>query len=140
MSREDKDSPHECAQTWIANADGSWMRVWDLCQNEPEAAWAVLKEIYEQHPSADTLCRLATGPLAELLHKHGVRVIGRAETLGWHEERFARVLAQIPRRGMFVEVWRRVRGAVEKWPSAQATGARSGHPYESVQRQRTRAG
>jgi hypothetical protein len=120
----------ECARAWIADSDFFSYVLWQLCRAKPEEAWAIIKEIYEQHPSEDTSCRLALGPLEDLLFANGERVIDRVEELGQREERFARVLAQVPQRGMPDEVWRRLRGAVEKWPGANPPE----HPTDTLKK------
>jgi hypothetical protein len=119
MSFKHEKEPKAYARAWIADTEDYRLHLGKLCLREPEAAWALIKEVCDQRPSAEILGRLATGSLEDLLYEHGKQVIGRIEELGRRDERFAWVLAQVPQRGMPAEVWRGVRRAVQKWPGGK---------------------
>jgi Family of unknown function (DUF6869) len=129
-----KPSVESLADDWIAFerypnpnhapehvSDRAWA-LYDLCREQPELAWAVIRSIVGRYSEADLfteretearriVARLAAGPLENLLAEHGPSLIGKVEAEAGRDRRFFWALGCVWKNAMTEDVWARVRRA-----------------------------
>ena len=114
----------ELADTWLAHVcataytsdrgnrndpSGSFEKVWDICREDPEAAWSFILYTLADRRSEDVLSILAAGPLEDLLAKHGDRIIERVELEARRNPRFAMLLGGVWQNVIDDAIWQRVK-------------------------------
>lgn len=114
------------AEAWIEvhhrsedeNGEHFWafIKLSDLCDNEPEVCWKVIHLIRQLDGSDTILANLAAGPLENLLVYHGSDFIDRIEALAAHDQQFKKLLGAVWQRDMPDAIWKRVKAvAAPSW-------------------------
>lgn len=125
-----RDSLEKLASAWIAlnnrstppdlNIDdpNQWAhdRLWTMCQNDPDQAWAAILYIVERVPNDYVLGNLAAGPLENLLGCHGEEMIDRVERKAAANPAFKKMLSGVWKNDISETVWRRIEIARETLP------------------------
>jgi len=116
----DLDEINKIAKTWIElqrhpedSADREeifWShdRLWELIQDDPEAAWNII-QIIRREGSDLILSNLAAGPLEDLLVAHGDQFIDRVEALADHDAQFKKLLGATWQNAMPATLWSRIK-------------------------------
>jgi hypothetical protein len=84
----------------------AWVRLHELHQQDPEAAWSVILEIHRLDPSLDNT--LAAGPLENLLWGYGEAFIERVEEEVYNDPSFLEVVVGVDPCGMLEDVTHRL--------------------------------
>ncbi|HJU20771.1 MAG TPA: hypothetical protein VJ770_30350 [Stellaceae bacterium] len=91
-------------------------RLSNLCENDPEAAWSVIEEIFQKDSNDLILSNLGAGPLEDLLAKHGAQFIDRIERRAAKDEKFRKLLGIVWRNEIPEDVWQRIKAvAAPSW-------------------------
>ena len=116
----DLDEMNKIAETWIElyrrpensteREERFWShdRLWELIQDDPEAAWNII-QIISREGSDLIRSNLATGPLEDLLVAHGDRFIDRVEALAERDARFRKLLGATWQNSMPDPLWSRIK-------------------------------
>ena len=86
-------------------------KLWELSQESPDEAWAVILLIVKNHPNNFILGNVAAGPLEDLLCFSGESVIARVERHARNDSVFRSVLTGVWQNSMSDELWCRVQAA-----------------------------
>lgn len=107
------------AKAWIEvhhrtedeNGENFWayMKLADLCDEEPELCWKVIHLIRQLDGSEKILSNLAAGPVEDLLVKHGNIFIDRVEVLAKHDPQFRKILGAVWQQDMPDPIWKRIK-------------------------------
>jgi len=113
MCKAERGTPEHDQQFWAFD------RVWDMCRNDPDAAWRVILAVLEADQSNAVIERLSAGPLEDLLAKHPYDVIERVESEARRNPRFADLLGGVWQNAMPDDVWERVQAVWDRstWAS-----------------------
>jgi hypothetical protein len=116
---ESAHSDGEVAVGWITNQETwwAWEAVSKACTEDPERAWRLMLKILSATDSAHVIECLGAGPLEDLLAKHGVSVIDRAEKLATTDAKFRTCLSHTWQNAMSLDIWGRVCRATDRDPS-----------------------
>ncbi|MCO5979350.1 DUF6869 domain-containing protein [Ideonella oryzae] len=104
----ERDSPEREALSWVSD------REWDLVQDEPLLAWAMILEILKLDSSNKIQEVLAAGPLEDILAKHGPLVIELVESEAKGNPTFAKLLGGVWKNSMTDEIWARVQAVWDR--------------------------
>lgn len=77
----------------------------EFCGKNPEYAWRVIVEIYDNDPGEMVVANLAAGPLEDLLVFHGRLALGWISHQCSNDAGFVKVLQMVWRNAMPEEVW-----------------------------------
>jgi hypothetical protein len=91
----------------------SWSELSNLVAANPESAWEIIVEIFHASSELDVLQLLASGPLEELLARHGDRLIARIERMATESRAFNDLVSAVWKNAITDKVWARLRTAVE---------------------------
>jgi len=83
----------------------------DMAKQDPEACWRLIMELVLRAQSNYQLASLASGPLEDLLVKHGNDFIERVERAASNNDRFRETLFGVWRSDIPEDVWIRVEKA-----------------------------
>jgi len=83
-------------------------RIDKMVKQDPEASWRLIMELVLRAHSDYQLASLASGPLEDLLVKHGSEFIERVERAAANNERFRETLVGVWRNEIPEDVWTRV--------------------------------
>ena len=89
-------------------------RVWELCRDEPEAAWQFILAVLETDRSDRIVQNLSAGPLEDLLAKHPQQAIGWVELEAKTNPHFASLLGGVWQNAMPDDVWARVQAVWDR--------------------------
>lgn len=87
----------------------AWIRLNDLVQNDPEAAWRIIQEIVRLDQTDLILANIAAGPVEDLLSYHGPQFIDRIEELARRDPSVKKMLGAVWRHGMAEGLWKRLK-------------------------------
>ena len=87
-------------------------RVWDMCEEDPNAAWRFVLAVLASDRSPKVMKTLAAGPLEELLAQHPHAMIELVEAEARTNPDFARLLGGVWQNAMPDDIWRRVQAAM----------------------------
>lgn len=97
-----ENSPEQDALSWVTD------REYDLVSENPDEAWFLILEILRRNNSSQILEVLSSGPLEDLLAKHGERIINAVESEAKANPSFATLLGGVWRNSISEGVWSRV--------------------------------
>lgn len=80
----------------------------DICRDDPPLTLKIIRAILASTQDERVLANLATGPLENLLSRHGEKVIVDIETLARKEPQFRSLLQRVWQLGMSEDIWNRV--------------------------------
>jgi hypothetical protein len=84
-------------------------RLYSLVHDEPELAWAIIRQIPQIDSSDWVLANVAAGPLERLLVCYGVQFIERIEMLAAQDPTFRKMLSAVWKNNISDDVWRRLK-------------------------------
>jgi hypothetical protein len=102
-----KGSPGQEANAWATD-------LYDLEYNEPEMLWLLILEIHHRDQSAAIQQVLSSGPIEDLLTKHGENFIDRVEAEARKDPLFAKVLGGVWQNRMSDAVWKRLQSVWDR--------------------------
>ena len=89
-----------------------------MCRIDPDAAWDVIQQIVEQVDDEAILAFLGSGPLEDLLARHGGEVIDRVVDKLASNRKFAEVARVVWQNVIAPDVWMRLQTALGHAPPA----------------------
>jgi uncharacterized protein DUF6869 len=73
----------------------AWDELTKLVLHEPETAWEVVTMLVERANDPAELAYVAAGPLEDLIHRHGARLVDRMEVQSRRSAQFRRALGAV---------------------------------------------
>lgn len=113
-------SDHDIANAWIRiyeaeeespeRDDNFWAynELAKFCDFEPERCFAVINLIRKCNPSDAVLANLASGPLEDLLTKHGDKFIDRIEQVAKKDAQLRKLLGAVWQNEIPDPIWNRI--------------------------------
>ena len=97
-----------CADQQNVTCSETLIRLIELSETQPEVVWDVIVEVTRRQPTDEVLGMLGTGPLEDLMWKHGRDFIDRVEEEARINSELRNLLSGIYRGEIDDETWTRV--------------------------------
>jgi hypothetical protein len=93
----------------------SFEKMSDYCRKNPEYAWKIIIEIYENNPGEKIISNVAAGPLEDLLVNNGNFVLKWVNQYCLNNADFVNVLKMVWRNEISEDIWNELDGLIKKY-------------------------